>query len=180
MKYMNRFFYSMISFVIALFFILLGVIGIIISWSTEIRADFVQFILNNSLLLSSFGFAACFIGLAIAINVLINSKRKYYHIRSDNNAIIVDEAVIQQYLNAYWKELFPDSDIPSRLTLKNNKIHIIVDFPYLPIGQQQLILERIKQDLRSKFADLLGYHNEFYLSSTFQSPKKDSGESPSP
>lgn len=174
---MNNFFYSLISFIVALFFILLGIIGILIPWSPGIRTDLVQFILNDYLVISLFGFATIIIGLSIAINILINTKRKYYHIRSDANAITVDETIIQQYLNAYWEELFPGSDIPSRITLKNNKIHISVDFPELPIGQQQLILERIKQDLRSKFAELLGYHNEFYLSSSFQSPtsskKKD-------
>lgn len=174
---MNYFFYSIISFIIALFFILLGVFGVLIPWSPVIRTELVQFILNDSLVLSLFGFASIFIGLAIAINILINAQRKYYNIRSDANAIDVDETVIQQYLNTYWEELFPGSDIPSRVTLKNNKIHISVDFPPLPLARQQLILERIKQDLRGKFAEILGYHREFYLSTSFQnepkSPKKD-------
>ncbi len=157
----------MISSFTALFFILLGLVGIIIPWSPSIRTNFVQFILNESLLLSLFGLISIFIGLAIAASLLINAKRKYYYIRSGEHAISVDEAVIQQYLDVYWKELFPGSDIASRLVLKNNKIHISVDLPTLPIGRQQLILEKIKQDLRSKFADLLGYHNEFFLTSSF-------------
>jgi len=166
---MNHFFYSLISFITALFFILIGLIGIIIPWSPSIRTSFVQFILNESLFLSLFGVISIFTGLAIAASILMNTKRKYYCIRSDDNAVSVDEAVIQQYLDVYWKELFPGSDIASHLVLKNNKIHISVDFPNIPVGQQQLILEKIKQDLRSKFADLLGYHNEFYLTSSFQS-----------
>jgi hypothetical protein len=165
---MNYFFYSIISFSVALFFIVLGVMGIIISWSIEVRNDLIQFIQRDSLLLPLFGLAFMFIGIAIAAYILINAKRKYYHIRSGNNAIKVDETIIQQYLDAYWKELFPGNDIPSRLTLKNNKIYITADFPNFPLAQQQLILERVKHDLRNTFAEMLGYHDEFYLSSSFR------------
>lgn len=165
---MNNFFYSLISFTIALFFVLLGIIGVIIPWSPEIRTDLVQFILDDSILLSLFGLTFIIVGLAIAAYILVNGRRKYYHIRSGEDAITVDEAVIQQYLDAYWKELFPGSDIPNRLAIKNNKIHITVDFPHVPQGQQQLILERIKQDLRNKFTEILGYRGDFYLSSSFR------------
>lgn len=171
---MSNFFYSLISFIVAVFFIMLGVIGVIIPWSPGVRTDLIQFILDDSLAISLFGFASIIIGLAIVTNILLNTKRRYYRIRSDKNSIEVDETVIQQYLQAYWKQLFPDSDIPSRLSLKNNKIHIIVDLPPIPYGQQQLLIERIKTDLRSTFAKMLGYHHEFYLSASFQTEKKSS------
>lgn len=169
---MNNLFYSLISFIIALFFILLGIIGVMVPWSPGVRTDLVQFILDDSLAISLFGFTSIVVGLAIAINILLNTRRQYYHIRSDSNAIAVDETVIQQYLNTYWKQLFPNNDIPNRLTLKNNKIHITVDFPHLPLSQQQVLLERIKNDLSQTFANMLGYHSEFYLSASFQAEAK--------
>lgn len=177
---MNHFFYSLISFIVALFFILLGIIAVIVSWSQAMLENMVEIISDNSLMLSLFGIGAIIIGLAIAANIIINAKRKYYRIRSGDHSILVDETVIQQYLNAYWKEIFPDNDIPSRLALKGNKIYISVDFPHVPLGQQPLVLEKIKQDLRSKFADLIGYHNEFYLSSTFQANSKPNDNSANP
>lgn len=169
---MNNLFYSLISFIIAIFFIMLGVVGVMIPWSPDIRTDIVQFILDDSLAISLFGFAFIVIGLAIVTHILINSKQRYYHIRSDNNSVAIDEAIIQDYLDIYWKQIFPNCDIPSRLSLKNNKIHIAVEFPHLPVSQQHPLLERIKHDLRSTFAKLLGYHNEFYLSVSFQAESK--------
>lgn len=169
---MSNLFYSLISFIIAVFFILLGVIGVMVPWSPGIRTDLIQFILDDSLAISLFGFASIVIGLAIVINILLNTKKRYYHIRSDSKAIDIDETVIQQYLATYWKQLFPGSDIPCRMILKNNKIHITVDFPHLPIAQQQLLLERIKEDLRTTFTKMLGYHNDFYLSASFQGKPK--------
>lgn len=169
---MYNFFYSLISFIIALFFILVGIVSIMIPWSENVRADLIRFILEDSLAISLFGFAFLVIGLAIVINILLNSRRSYYHVKSGESAIAVDEAVIQQYLTIYWKQLFPDSDIPYKLNLKKNRIHLSVDLPYHPQEEQRLLLERIRQDLRRLFSSQIGYADEFSLSASFQKAKK--------
>jgi hypothetical protein len=165
---MNNLFHSLIIFIAALFFIMLGIVGIMIPWSSGMRMEIIQFILEYPLAILLFGVALVVAGLAIAFYILFHARRRYYYIYSGSHTAAVDEAVVQQYLNTYWKQLFPNRDIPNRLTIKNNKIHITVDLPFLPPHQQQLLLERIKQDLRGTFAKLLGYHNGFSLSASFQ------------
>ena len=169
---MSNFFYSLISLIISLFFILVGIVAIMIPWSEDTRTSLIQFILEDSLAISLFGFTIMVIGLAIAINILLGTRRRYYHITSHEAPADVDEAIVQQYLTSYWKQLFPGSDIPCRLTIKNNKFHISVDFPYLPLDEQKELLERIKRELRITFAKVLGYHEDFHLSATFQAAKK--------
>lgn len=166
-------FYSLISFIIALFFILIGIVSIMIPWSAGVRSDLIRFILEDSLTISLFGFAFVVIGLAIVINILLNSRRSYYHVKSGQSAITVDEAVIQQYLSLYWKQLFPQSEIPFKLNIKKNRIYLSADLPYQPIEEQRPLLERIRHDLRKLFSSHLGYDSEFSLSISFQKAPKN-------
>lgn len=170
---MSNLFYSLISFVIALFFMLIGVVGVMIPWSLDVRTLLTRFIFEDSLAISLFGFAFFVIGAAMLINFLLSTKRRYYKISSQNSSATVDEAVIQEYLNTYWKQLFPKNDIPCHLTLKKNRIHISVDLPFLPIQEQKPLLERIRKDLIGIFAQVLGYSDEFFLTASFQTRSKE-------
>jgi len=158
-----------VSFFIALFFILIGIVGILIPWSINVRALLAQFIFEDSLAISLFGFAFFFIGLAIAIDIVLNSRRKQYTISSLKAPATVDEEVIKEYLNTYWKQLLPNTETPCHLALKKNKIHISVELPFLPIQEQKPLLERIRKDLIGLFAQILGYRDEFFLTASFKS-----------
>lgn len=169
---MSTIFYSLISFVVAIFFILIGVISIMIPWSPSVRTDLIQFILEDSIAIFLFGFGFIIIGLAIAINILQSSKRRYYYVRTGNNSVSIDETLIQEYLNSYWRSLFPQHDVPTRFTLKKNKIHVFADLPSLPVPQQKILVDRIKRDLNDIFSKILGYQNDFMLSISFQKEKE--------
>ena len=169
---MYNFFYSLIYFIIAIFFILLGIVGVMIPWSDTIRSELVQFIQRDALVISLFGFAFVIVGFAIAVNIIINARRSYYLLKSGDNAVMVDEQIIQQYLTVYWKQLFPNYDTPCRLRIKKNRLHLTIELPYLPTTEQPVLLERIKQELRDLFASSLGYHDEFQISASFQPEAK--------
>lgn len=162
--------YSLISFVVALFFILLGIIGLILPWSAGVRTDIIQFILENTLAISLFGFGFVIIGSTLVINLILNLKKHHYYIRSQSQQIVIDEALIQQYLNSYMKDLFPHHDIPTRLSIRKNKIKISADLPYTPLPQQEQFINRMRHDLDGILKRILGYSNEFILSISF--PRK--------
>jgi len=169
---MFNFLYSFITFCIAIFFILLGIIAVMIPWFPSIRTEVITLILEHSITIFLFGFCFIAIGFALVLNILLSVKKNYFHFKVGNHSVQVDETLIQNYLTKYWKELFPNNDIPNRLVLKKNKIHVIADLPYMQRPQQDLILERIKHDLRELFGNLLGYRHQFHLSASFQSDKK--------
>ncbi|MEI8365295.1 MAG: hypothetical protein WCF65_02655 [Parachlamydiaceae bacterium] len=168
---MRNFFYYLISFILSVFFMAVGAIALILPWSTTTQEALIHLILKDSVALSLFGCALVVIGLSVIINIGLNTRRRHYYIRSGSNAILVNEAVIQRYLEVYWKQLFPENDIPFTFLLKKNKIHISVDLPYLPMEEQKELLERIRKDLRATFAKVLDYREEFYIAATFQSKK---------
>jgi len=167
---MSHLFYSFVNLIIALFFICTGIVVVALPWSPEIRESLIQFILKDSLVLSFFGLAFIVVGLALFMNILLSARRRYYYVKSSEKDIAVDEAVIQQYLNQYWKQLFPNQDIPNRAFLKKNQIYISADLPHVPHSEQGPLLERIKQDLENIFGSILEYNQEFHLTISFQEP----------
>lgn len=171
---MKTVFYSLISLIIAIFFILLGIIAVLLPWSPLVRSDIITFILEDSLTIFLLGFSFVLVGVCIVFNIMISARKTYYHVKSGANSILVDENILQDYLNTYLKELFPKSDAPARLILKKNRIHIIADLPYIPKGQQEVILERMKKDLAGVFRNFVGYHHHFTLAASFQPERKES------
>lgn len=169
---MSKLFYSLISFVIALFFILIGIVGVMIPWSINVKTLLTKFIFEDSLAISLFGFAFFLIGLAMIADFFLSLRRRHYTISSLKATTTVDEVVIKGYLDTYLKQLFPKNEIPCQLTMKENKIHISVDLPYLPIQEQKPLLERIRKELIGLFAQILGYRDEFFLSASFQNQRK--------
>lgn len=174
---MIRFFYSLISFITALFFILLGVVSVLMPWVPSIRSDIIGFLIENSIAISLFGLAFLTIGIVMVINIILGTKRHYYEFKVGQNPVGVDEDLIQKYLQAYFIELFPVQEIPCCLAIKQNRLHITADLPYVPATQRAVLLEKIQQDLQDLFRRQLGYHDDYYLSASFQSEKSSEATS---
>lgn len=166
------FFSSLLSILLALFFLLLGVICIVIPWSMDVRAHLIQFIIEEGVAISLFGCAFFAIGVGIILNSVLNARRHSYVVKSGEHGFTVDEQVVQQYLDLYWKQLFPANDVPMQLFIKKHKIHIAIELPFLPLPEQKPLLERIKDDLAELFATKLGYYKEFSLAATFKAKPK--------
>ena len=158
---------SLFIIVVAIFFVLLGMISLLTPWFQAIRTHLIAFVNDNPLALSLFGIVALAAGLAIAINVTQSTRHQYYRLRSTPHPVDIDENLIQQYLDNYWGNLFPHCQIPNRLVLKNNIIYLVVNLPYIPRAEQKPLLARIENDLATGLAALLGYTNEFYLNASF-------------
>ena len=164
---MNNLFYSLISLMVALFFIVLGVVGVLLPWSPLVRADLIQFILEDSLAIFLFGFVFIVVGLAIVIYIVLGTRRTYYRLKGGAQSVHIDEKVVQDYLDTYWKELFPLQQIPHRLQIHKNKIHLTADLPFIPYDEQKAVSDRIKQDLNEIFSSFLGYREPFYLTLSY-------------
>lgn len=175
---MSNLYFIIGSAIIGIFFTMAGIIGLMIPLDPATRTLVVQFIFENSLAIVLFGFGFLIIGFTILINLFLSFKKRYYNIRSGIKSIDIEETILQDYLNSYWEETFPSYEIPNRLTMKRNKIHIFADLPYVPKPQQKGILENIRNDLSELFAKVFGYRQDFYLSISFQKETKNHSANP--
>jgi hypothetical protein len=165
---MNHLFQSILTFTIALFFLMLGIFTMMLPWSPHMRTELIQFILEDSPALFLLGLGFVGVALALIIHLILGATTHYYQLRSEPYQVWINEEVIQGHLNSYWKTLFPQSQIPNRLSVKKNKIHLMADLPFVPISEQKNILEQIKNDLAILLSKSLGYNDAFFLSASFQ------------
>jgi len=167
MMHVNKLLSSFFSALIAVFFILLGTICTMLPYFSTIRTYVISFLLQNSISLALMGIIMVMIGLFIILTILLSARRRDYRIRSGRHTTIVNKSLIQQYLDSYWKELFPEQDIPNNFILKTNGIHITADFPFLPVTQQKPFLEKIKKELTHILTTIIGYDKELFLAASF-------------
>lgn len=159
--------YYLVSFVLTIFFLMVGLIGIILPWSPTIRTGLVELILQDSLAISLFGFAFLIIGLGFSVSLYLNAKRKNYYLKLNDTYIVVNEAIIRHYLHDYFSQRFPNHSIPSRFVIKSNKIKIAADLPFVPKEEQPLMVSTIRQDLYEIFNKVLGYPHQCILNLSF-------------
>jgi len=119
-----------------------------------------------------FGFGFIAIGIGLLANIIITSRHKYYHYTVKTFTVSVDETLIVQYLNFYWKELFPQEEIPCRVILTNNHLQVVAHLPGIEKEKQDDIVEQIKEDLRTLLDLTIGYNEEFELSLSFRERQK--------
>src|SRR4051794_27688168 len=116
-----KLFYSFFILLIALCFIILGLMSILLPFSETLKNSFILFVIENSIALNLFGFSFLIAGLLLMGSFYQGLRRQYYFVKS-NPLLAVDEAVIHHYLRSYWEQKFPDKTVPTRLHLKKNKI----------------------------------------------------------
>jgi hypothetical protein len=171
---MSRFFSLVISFIIGSFFFIFGAFSILLPWSSFLQTVTTQFILENTLILSLFGLGFALIGLSLVIYTILQTRHRYVQIRTGTLRVILDENVIRQYLENYWQEQFPKQHVPFNLSVKKRSLQILADLPYLPLEEQKILLEQIKQDFSDLFGRVLGYPHDVHLIASFQPEKTSS------
>ena len=164
----RRFLSLSVSFILGAFFCLIGSIGLILPWSPALQNSLSHLIFNQTLILSLFGLGGIFIGVSLVINAIFNTGGRYAYIKILGNTVAVDENLIEQYLQAYWKKKFPNQQILFYFSIKKKSIQIVADLPYVSETEQDKFLEKIQDDFTELFGDVLGYPNEIHFVAHFQ------------
>lgn len=91
-------------------------------------------------------------------------RGRSYSFKMKNNKVSMGKSLIQNYVEAYWKTLFPDTKlIPEVLIYHRNKIEVFAQLPDLKEEEQTQLLEKIENELGELFAEKLGYEKDFQL-----------------
>lgn len=163
---------TLFGVIFALFFLLLGIIGIILPWSPVVRTEVVDFLLSNTVILMLFGFSFFVIGIGALFQVLHGMKRSYTTFKEGHTRVDVSEEVIQDYLLTYFHDLFPYTEVPCQILFNKKKIQIIADLPFVAHAKQKELLKKIESDLSDLFRDILGYRHDLYVSISFAGSEK--------
>lgn len=159
--------YDLMKGAIALFFVLLGIVALLLPWSASLSVRLEPFLKENPYLISLFGLALIIVGIGMTVLWYFNVKYRSYYIHIKPNITQVDRQVIRDTMEAYWKQRFPDNVVPMRLTLKSQSIRLIAELPCCSVDKQKQILEEIQQDLDYLFHHILGYPYDVLVSLSF-------------
>lgn len=164
---LGRFFYLAISFVIGSFFFLFGLFSLILPWSAFLQKIAVKFVTENTLIFFLFGLSFILIGLSIIFYTYIQTRHRYVEIKTGKRSVSIDENLFYQYLEHYWQEQFPKSHIPFQLNFKKNCLQVVAELPSLPLSDQKIFLERVKDDFSDLFGRVLGYPYDVHFIASF-------------
>lgn len=159
--------YFVFSIAIAVFFILLGILATLLPWFSGIREGLNSFIIENAIAIFFIGLTLIVIGIASISAIMHGSKRHHYSTKAGAHQITIQDTLFQDYLHSYWKKIFPKYDIPCSVKIKNNKVLITADLPYIPIEKQRSLIEQMQQDVTEMFTRYLGYQAEYRFSVNF-------------
>ncbi|EFB42660.1 MULTISPECIES: hypothetical protein [Parachlamydia] len=169
---MGNLFYFLMNFVLALFFLLVGIACLLVSFFPQMRIEILRLITDGTWIIFSAGAIFVLISCTIFFQLFLTSRRKSYVIRSGKNAVEVDQSLIEEYLNLYWRQVFPHHAIPTQVQIKKNQIYLTADLPFMPEEEQGTFLKQFEENISELFTRTLGYRNDFYLSINFQEKPK--------
>lgn len=168
----GRFFTLLINFILGTFFLIVGLVAILLPWFPDWQQAIIDFILNQHLILFLFGISFCLIGLSAFVYAFFSTQHQFISLETGNHAITVDESVIEAYLNSYFAKKFPQATIPFTFYLKKNVIQVQAHFPFLPIEEQKNFMETIQKELTQLFNELLGPSQTIDLIASFDPSNK--------
>ncbi len=170
---MNNIFYYIISFIVALLFILVGSVCAMLPWSPEAQQHIAKLVTESTMLIFLFGLGFIIIGLAVTIYIILASKKRTYFVRKGRYSIGIDPKVIDGYLIEYINDLFPNQEASHHLVCRKKGILLTLDLPFRPKPEQEPLTEQIYDDVSEMLSDKVGYNEEIHLAVGFQPPPKE-------
>ena len=163
----NRFFTSTIHFFSGVFFVLFGLLTLMIPSTPSYRAMMISLLAEGWLPLTIMGIL--FIALGIILLQLITVRRRsYYQLRSGEQAVTISESLIEESLKHYWTNRFDDKEVFCDLAITKKGLHITLDFPHVELRDQKDFIKRAENDVKVILDKTIGYQGPFHLSASFQ------------
>lgn len=148
------------------FLLILSVGGFLIALSKMLSLRFLlsQCISDHYSLFLPIGIALmAFAGILFAGLYAMNRKR-YYTVKMQCHKTGIDEALIQKYVEKYWKEKFPHHALSiGVILLPHQKIEVVAEIPPNSEEEQIEILAGVEKELGGIFAQQLGFKKDFTM-----------------
>lgn len=163
---MSHFLFLTASYLLALFFIILGLFCAAIPWSQSLQTALLDTVQQQEIAVVLTGVALLAIGCVILAQLA--RRRRYYSVRTSGvNVVSVDKDLVKAYLHEYFHTQYPTHEVPCHVTVKSNRLQITADLPTTPRQEQKGILKKIEQELQELLSARLGYQQPLRLYVSF-------------
>ncbi len=156
--------FSIVHFLFVLLVLGAGILLVLSSFLTNIQNLAIHFLLQYPNLLVSVGAFLVLFGLILFSGFYNMYRVRYYKIKMGASKVLVEEAIIQDYIKGYWQQIFPN-ELPNLEVVIHPKqtIEIVTK---LQNQASTALFEKIQNELGLLLAKKLGYEKEFILTIT--------------
>ncbi|MFZ4772816.1 MAG: hypothetical protein ACOYK9_02355 [Chlamydiia bacterium] len=158
---------SLIHLFSLIFFIAVGCFALFSAISLPLRGQLGSVLIYAETLLEPkvLGIlGACFLayGLLLLILLLMGFRKVYLRVALKGSKVMIDHSIIQEYIQSYFKTLFPGQNPPLEVIFHpKQRLEILTKLP--ETADKELLLKRIENELGVLLARKLGYKEEFIL-----------------
>lgn len=156
--------FSAVHLFVVLFIVGVGVFFLLLPNSIAFRLTLEQLLVSDTSLFAKIGIGITCFGVLLLVGFYILNKKNYLTFKINGSRILIDEAIIQDYLKQYWREVFPHHDIYSEVVFHfPQKLEIVAQLPKMNEEEKTHLLLRMQNELSVLLARKLGYEKEFFL-----------------
>lgn len=154
---------SGLQLLMAILCMLLGGLCILIPLFPLVRSALVSLFTHHPGLLPLLGYFSLGLGLLLFIAFYAVNRGQYYQIGM-HNPISVDSNIVQTYASHYFRALFPDQNTPVEVVIRGrDQIELIVELPDFAEPEQEILLQKIENELGSLLEKYFKYKKTFII-----------------
>jgi len=157
---------SLIHLFSLIFFIAVGCMALSAAVSTSLRGQ-IEYLMQwaqhvEPKTLAIVGFLFVSYGLILFVLLLLGYRKSFLRVSLKSSKVLIDRSIIQEYVSNYFKTLLPNENPPLEIIFHpKQKLEILTKLPEM--GDKEILLKRIENELGVLLARKLGYKEEFIL-----------------
>ena len=156
--------FSAVHFFVIFIILSLGGFLLVLPYAESFRYHLIHYIYERPDLFKLLGGVIMGSGFLLFLGFYFLNRRRFLTIKMGPASTLIDEKVVQDYVQEYWKEKYPAQEAPLDVIVqKGGILEIIIPKPRDWEGEIGESLLRLQDDLGDRLARCLGYDREFYL-----------------
>jgi len=156
--------FSAVHFFVTLLVMSLGGLCLALPYAETFRFHLTHYIYEKPELFLIIGGVTLSFGALLFIGFYLLNRRRFLTVKMEPAATLVDETIVQDYVQEYWKERHPAEETPVDVVVQKGEVlEIIVPAPKDWEGEVEEHLLNLQNDLGDRLSRRLGYYREFYL-----------------
>jgi hypothetical protein len=156
--------FSCVHLLFVLILLATGFLAILSYFTPNIELRLIHLLLTCPNLLLIIGGFISFFALILLVGFFNTYKRRYFTIKMGASKVLVEGAIIQDYIKGYWKKVFPGESEDVEIIIHPGQMIEIVTKGITNVTQE--IFDKIEDELGLILAKKLGYNREFLLTVT--------------
>ncbi len=154
--------FSAVQFIFSCAVFFLGVFFIALGSSSPLRSVIAKFFFETTASFFLIGYFILGFGILLLMGFYALHRGIYYSVLMGTNRLLIDPALVRDYVANYWGQVFPQQDLGVEVVVtKDQKFQMFVEMPLISSSQQEAILEKAEKDLGLILKKQIGYQREF-------------------